>query len=127
MGNKLPENIKTGTFGELLVQLRLLQFGVQAAPPIKDTGNDLIAVRGEALRSIQVKTTTDASPKVNNLPQHWHILALVRLELNDEGLMLDKCEINLVSRQEYEKNGLPRDLSPFRISEDRVNTLFPMQ
>jgi hypothetical protein len=127
MGNKLPENIKIGTFGELLVQLRLLQFGVQAAPPIKDTGNDLIAVRGEAIRLVQVKTRTDLKLQVNNLPKHWHILALVRLEFHDEELALDECEISLISRQEYKKNGLPKDLSPFRISKVRVNALFPPQ
>lgn len=124
MGNKLPQNIKIGTFGELLVQLRLLQFGVQSAPPIKDTGNDLIAVRGEEFRSIQVKTYTGTKPQVRNLPAHWHILALVRIEIDDEGLALDKCEIHLLARQEYEKIRVPKDLSTFRISEQRVNMLF---
>lgn len=42
--NQVTDKIMTGTIGELLVQIRLLQFGVQAAPPIKDSGNDLIAV-----------------------------------------------------------------------------------
>jgi len=38
--------------------LRLFQHGVQAAPPLKDSGNDLIAVRERVFRAIQVKTTT---------------------------------------------------------------------
>ena len=46
MANPIPKNMKTGTIGELLVQLRLLQYNVQAAPPIKDSGNDLIAIKG---------------------------------------------------------------------------------
>jgi hypothetical protein len=58
MGNPISDQLKTGTIGELLVQLRLLQYCVQAAPPIKDSGNDLIAVRGEEFRGIQVKTST---------------------------------------------------------------------
>jgi hypothetical protein len=41
--NQVPKLTLTGTFCELLVQIRLLQYGVQAAPPIKDSGNDLIA------------------------------------------------------------------------------------
>lgn len=52
MGNRLTDNVVIGTIGELLVQTRLLQCGVQAAAPIKDSGNDLIAVKGEAFRGI---------------------------------------------------------------------------
>ena len=55
--NKITDNLKLGTVGELLVQLRLLEFDVQAAPPLKDSGNDLIAIRGIAMRAIQVKAT----------------------------------------------------------------------
>jgi len=51
-----PE-LRVGTIGELLVQLRLLQFHVQAAAPLKDSGNDLIAVRATRFHTIQVKTT----------------------------------------------------------------------
>jgi hypothetical protein len=36
--NPISPEIKTGTVGELLVQLRLLQFDVQAAQPLKDSG-----------------------------------------------------------------------------------------
>jgi hypothetical protein len=35
--NPISPEIKTGTVGELLVQLRLLQFDVQAAQPLKAT------------------------------------------------------------------------------------------
>ncbi len=55
--NPLSKTCITGTIGELLVQLRLFQYGVQAAPPLKDSGNDLIAVRRETFRAVQVKTT----------------------------------------------------------------------
>jgi len=43
MANPLPETVKTGAFGELLVQLRLLQYDVQAVQPLKDSGNDCTA------------------------------------------------------------------------------------
>ena len=42
--NPLTQMIARGTFGEGFVQLKLLQFDVQSAPPIKDSGNDLIAM-----------------------------------------------------------------------------------
>ena len=56
--NRVTDKILTGTIGELLVQVRLLQYGVQASPPIKDSGNDLIAVNGDAFRAVAVRTTT---------------------------------------------------------------------
>src|ERR1017187_7681670 len=55
--NPLTQMIARGTFGEVFVQLKLLQFDVQSAPPIKDSGNDLIAIRGETIRAIQVKSS----------------------------------------------------------------------
>ena len=55
--NPLHEDLAKGTLGEIFVQLRLLQYGVQAAPPIKDSGNDLIAIKEGSFKAIQVKTT----------------------------------------------------------------------
>lgn len=52
--NQVTDKILTGTLGELLVQIRLLQCGVQAAPSIKDSGNDLIAVNGKEFRAVSV-------------------------------------------------------------------------
>ncbi len=60
--NSLPHLIGQGSFGELLVQIRLLQHGVQAAPPIKDSGNDLIAIRRTVFKAVQVKTTVQEFP-----------------------------------------------------------------
>ena len=77
--NKLSNEMNTGTLGELLVQIRLLQLGVQAAPPLKDSGNDLIAVRDEVLKAIQVKTTIRNSYSARNLRKRYHILAVVKL------------------------------------------------
>jgi len=77
--NPLSEQINIGTVGELLVQIRLLQYGVQAAPPLKDSGNDLIGIRGNEFRAIQVKTTTGERFDLRDLPSKFHILACVRL------------------------------------------------
>jgi hypothetical protein len=127
MGNKITDNLKTGTLGELLVQLRLLQFNVQAAPPIKDSGNDLIAVRGEIFRSIQVKTTTSGHFPKRKLPKHYHIVALVKLAANDAELLLDESEIYLVPRVVMERaKGIPKDLDPFLLSEGLIDELFPV-
>ena len=93
MGNPLPKNLYIGTLGELLVQIRLLEFGVQAAPPIKDSGNDLIGIKGEVVKFIQVKTTGGRIRK-RKLPRIYHIAAHVKLEYSGEGkLLLDKSKI----------------------------------
>jgi len=36
--NPIKKEIKIGTIGEILVQLRLLQYSVQSAPALKDSG-----------------------------------------------------------------------------------------
>lgn len=61
MANPLPMTTHIGTLGEPLVQLRLLEFGVQAASPIRDSGNDLIAIKGRIVKFIQVKTKINRS------------------------------------------------------------------
>lgn len=83
MANPISAELKTGTIGELLVQLRLLQYDVQAAPPLKDSGNDLIAAKGDRFKSIQVRTTTTGrfeKPPENKI---YHILAIVHLAGED--------------------------------------------
>jgi len=125
MGNSITENIKTGTVGELLVQIRLLQYEVQAAPPLKDSGNDLIAVCGESFRGIQVKTTASGNLHWNNLPEHYHILALVNLIGEDDNLHLDQSIVYLVPMKEV-NNVKPNDgsLDKFIICQDLINELF---
>lgn len=125
MGNPISENIKTGTIGELLVQTRLLQYGVQAAPPLKDSGNDLIAVRGEAFRGVQVKTTASHNLRWQNLPEHYHILALVELFGEDENIILDSSLVYLVPRSEVE-NIQARDgsLDQYLICQNLIEHIF---
>lgn len=125
MSNPISNNIKTGTLGELLVQVRLLQYGVQAAPPLKDSGNDLVAVLGESFKSVQVKTTASRNLQWNNLPDHYHILALVDLAGEDNEILLDQTVVYLVPRSEVcNVRSNDGSLDQFRISQELVNHLF---
>ncbi len=125
MANPISDAIRTGTLGELLVQLRLLQYDVQAAPPLKDSGNDLIALRGFVVRTIQVKTTAGALPAWPPDAKQYHVLAVVRLEGENRDLFLDKSDVFLVPKREL--HGLARNweaLRPFAISEAHVSRVF---
>ena len=123
--NRITDRIKTGTVGELLVQIRLLQFGVQAAPPIKDSGNDLIAVNGSEFRAVSVRTTTTgtfAKPPDERL---YHVLAVVELADDEHRLFLDASRIFLIEQPRV--RDAPTDtsrLEGFEISRERVEALF---
>ena len=126
MGNPITDNLKIGTLGELLVQVRLLEHDVQAAPPIKDSGNDLIAVCGETFRGIQVKTTAGRRVAERRLPKHYHILALVHLVATDTKLLLDESRVFLIPREAVdEMNGrIPTDLEGYELNAQHVAALF---
>lgn len=122
--NPISEKIKIGTIGELLVQLRLLQYDVQAAPTLKDTGNDLIAVKGNIFRAIQVKTTIKNRINLTNLSE-YHILAIVKLEGENESIYLDKSKIYLLEKSEVNKTSYNIDeLSGKEFNKERVEELF---
>ena len=109
MGNPLHKTTHKGTIGELLVQLRLLEYGVQAAPPIKDSGNDLIAIKGEVTKFIQVKTEF----RLRKLPKIYHLVAIVDLQDDKSGnLLLDQSEIWIIKKGESidQKRKLNQDL-----------------
>jgi hypothetical protein len=55
--NPLSPTVEEGTFGELLVILRLLEYHVQAFFPLKDSGNDFIAIKDNRMRAKQVKSS----------------------------------------------------------------------
>lgn len=123
--NAISDPSRVGTIGELLVQLRLLQFGVQAAPPIKDSGNDLIAVCGEVFKAIQVKTTSIGSYQVNCLPEHYHLLAVVCLERSNEDIFLDRSKVFLIPRDRV--NEAPRQcaqLDDYVLTKTHIDELF---
>src|SRR5258708_1588443 len=124
--NPLSPELVTGTVGELLIQLRLLQYGVQAAPPLKDTGNDLIAVRGESFRAIQVKTTTADDVRVDfDRTRRFHLLALAQLVGEGETLHLDQCQLFLIPREHLEDGRFRRERLPeYSLGQDLVDQLF---
>lgn len=126
MGNPLTKNTNIGTLWELLVQIRLLQYGVQAAPPLKDSGNDLIAIKGDVAKFIQIKTTKKEHFQANNLPKIYHILALVKLEFDEDELLLDESRIFLISKKEVGHNTSfkAEDLDEKEISQRVINELF---
>src|SRR5688572_17664906 len=97
--NPLSKHLHTGTVGELLIQLRLLQHHVQAAPPLKDTGNDLIAIKGSVFKAIQVKTTVGDRVRLDVPDRLFHLLGLVRLEGEGDQLHLDRSDVYLIPRE----------------------------
>src|SRR6266480_4142141 len=124
--NPISKNVSIGTIGELLVQTRLLQYDVQAAPPIKDSGNDLIALRGTTIKAIQVKTRTDPSFSAYDLPKFYHLVAFVYLVGEDHELYLDRSEVFIVPKEYIGIVPLSVDaLGDFRLTRDWINQLFP--
>ena len=120
--NPLDPNLKIGTLGELLVQFRLLQYDVQAAPPLKDSGNDLIAVKGPVIKAIQVKTTTIETFH-RDRPERYDFAALVALRGEGRNVKLDDTEIFLIprDRDNYTK---PADLAEWKLRPELVDSLF---
>jgi hypothetical protein len=125
--NPISHGVSVGTIGELLVQLRLLEHGVQAAQPIKDSGNDLIAVKGSQFRTIQIKTSVGKASTLrpSRMPEHYHLLAIVELDWQNDRIMLDGSRIMLWSEEEV-RNGLVKRgrCDDFQLSAERIDTLF---
>ena len=124
--NPISEKIKIGTIGEILVQLRLLQYDVQSAPALKDSGNDLIAVKGDCFKAIQVKTTTKDKITLPDLSKKkYHLLALVKLIGENDSIYLDQSRIFLLQKSEVEKNTYYiEELSDEVLTKERVDELF---
>lgn len=125
MANPIPERLKTGTFGELLVQLRLLQYEVQAAPPLKNSGNDLIAVKGDCFKAIQVKTTTNKIFQKPSNDKIYHILAVVNLVGDGSEISLDNSHVFLIKKENVSSISNNIDnLENYRMTQELVNELF---
>jgi hypothetical protein len=123
--NPIYPRMSTGAAGELLVQIRLLQYKVQAAPPIEDTGNDLIAVNGDNFRAVSVRTTTTGRFLKPNEERTYHVLAVVHLRGEAHDLHLDQTEIYLIPFDQV--RGVSTncaDLEPYRFSRQQVEQLF---
>ena len=125
MANPLHPNLITGTVGELLTQLRLLQYGVQAAPPLKDTGNDLIALRGWVIKCVQIKTTKGDTFDLRDLPEKYHFVVLIKLEGEGNDIFLDQTKIFLLTKEEIAKNTYSvRELTDKVLSQDLIDRTF---
>lgn len=123
--NLITDKINIGTIGELLVQLRLLEYGVQAAPPLKDSGNDLIAIKGESFRAIQIKTTKKNRFNTPKLDRKYHLLAIVQLVYSGEKISLDKTPIYIITKEQVKSSTINiKDLEPYRMNAKYVEKLF---
>lgn len=123
--NRITDRMKIGTVGELLVQLRLLEYGIQAAPPIKDSGNDLIAIKGDVFKAIQVKTVTGSVYNKPAAEKQYHVLAVVKLVCGETQIHLDGSSIFLIPKSKVE-NLSPQisELGAFRITAAHLSSLF---
>ena len=125
MSNPISEELTLGAIGELLVQMRFLQYDVQAAPPLKDSGNDLIAIRGRVFRSIQVKATEGDVYSLPQIRSHYDILAAVHIVVKGQHVLLDESEVFLIEKEALAD--FPRAFSKIgalRIDTKRIETLF---
>jgi len=127
MGNPISPELTLGTIAELLVQASLLQYDVQAAPPLKDSGNDLIAIRGPVIRAIQIKATKSTRYSAPNKKKRYDILAAVQMRGEGHKIHFGQCEIFLL-----EKKMLPELPRAFQLLPDeyllcaaRIDALFP--
>ena len=123
--NQVTDKILTGTLGELLVQTRLLQYGVQAAPPIKDSGNDLIAVNGKEFRAVSVRTTTTGTYSKPEADRLYHVLAVVHLVGKDREVYLDASQLFLIPQGEVAPASTDCEkLGDYKFSGQLVEKLF---
>jgi hypothetical protein len=123
--NQITDEIQTGTVGELLVQIRLLQYGVQAAPPIKDSGNDLIAVNGREFRAVSVRTTTTGRFQKPPAARLYHVLAVVHLAGSNREIFLDESRLFLIPQEEVAAVADRCErLDQYIISSELVSRLF---
>jgi hypothetical protein len=117
----------TGTLGELIAQTYLLAHGVQAAPPIKDSGNDLIAIRKHSFKAVQVKTSFDGSIDKPEPDKLYHILATVHLPVDgDKRPIVSKALVYLFP-EGFVRNGITGNVanhSDCIISDKRVLELW---
>jgi hypothetical protein len=123
--NQVTDKSLTGTLGELLVQIRLLQHGVQAAPPIKDSGNDLIAVNGKEFRAVSVRTTTTGTYCKPEAGRLYHVLAVVYLVGHEREVSVDDAQLFFIPQAEVAT--APTDhkkLDKYKFSRQRIEELF---
>lgn len=126
MANPITTNIKIGTIGELFVQLKLLELDIQASPPLKDSGNDLIAIKNRTVRFIQIKSTTKALHRKQNLQNRiFDLLAIVHLKTSEAGINYNDSEVYLIPKNDALNIRLNKNtLAPYKISHDLITKYF---
>lgn len=105
--NPIYASTKIGTIGELVVQIYLLENDVQAAPPVKDSGNDLIGIYGSEFRAIQVKTTRGDKLAKPKSKVDYHVLAVVKLPKNPQQSSIMNAAVYLFRKRDL-KSCLPK-------------------
>jgi hypothetical protein len=124
--NALFETTFKGTLGELIAQTFLLAHGVQAAAPIKDSGNDLIAVRGHSFRALQVRTSKKGSIHKPEPDRAYHILAAVHLPFDADFPLVHQARVFLFRAQDVAGlKGTVDDYPKALISDTLVLELWP--
>ena len=124
--NPLYATTQQGTIGELIVQLRFLEHDVQAAPPIKDSGNDLIAIRERVFRAVQVRSTINETIHIPDDRVLYDILAVVQLPKKNGRFVTRDAQIYLFPVDTV-KAGLPGKVSRYPknlFSQELIDALF---
>lgn len=107
------------------MQLRLLQYEVQTAPPLRDSGNDLVALRGRVVKTIQVKTATQNLPRWPEDHKLYDLLAVVKLDGEGNEVNLEQSKIYLIPKPVLSRTERRWEaLDTYVLSADHVSALF---
>jgi hypothetical protein len=123
--NPVTDNVISGKVGELLIQIKLLLNGIQAAPPILDSGNDLVAICGRTIKTIQVKTKENSTPNWDIRPteREYDILALVELAMDPRDL--SDAKIYLLSKDEVNRRTINKSTINDKLFDSQIKKFFP--
>jgi hypothetical protein len=125
MGNPSPPKKIQGTIGELLTQIRFLQYGVELSIPVIDSGNDIVALKGKKVKLIQVKTKKHNSKRWN-FPNLREYDILVLINFGEDENKLDEAKIYLLSKEEVsnKKSIGFMGIEKYELSTTLIYTLF---
>ena len=124
--NPVTDNVVRGKVGELLIQIKLLFNGIQAAPPILDSGNDLVAICGHTIKTIQVKTKENSTPNWDIRPteREYDMLALV--ELATEPGNLSDAKVYLLSKDDFNgRRTINKSTINDKLFDSQIKIFFP--
>jgi hypothetical protein len=123
MNPSYPSQIQ-GKVGELLLQIRLFENKIESSIPVIDSGNDIIALKGHVVKSIQVKTKglETAAWDLRDLPEVYDILALIEFAENEHHL--DEARIHLLEQSEVMSGSISSVNNSKMLSEGRLLELF---